>query len=91
MTSNSGTPHRPIGTSRGHALTYSISKSIVSRRRVADSALARQDEGNNDTIDLEMELRVGGTFSSLMEAKDGSFDFDFAGTYTKLVTNELIE
>ena len=37
-------------------LAYSISKSIVSRRRTADSAIARQGEGNNDTIDLEMEL-----------------------------------
>ena len=63
----------------------------MSRRRVADSALARQDEGNNDTIDLEMELRVGGAISSRMEAKDGSFGFEFASTYTKLVTNELIE
>jgi uncharacterized protein YndB with AHSA1/START domain len=26
-----------------------------------------------------------------MEAKDGSFGFDFAGTYTKVVPNELIE
>jgi uncharacterized protein YndB with AHSA1/START domain len=26
-----------------------------------------------------------------MEAKDGSFGFDFAGTYTKLVPNRLIE
>jgi hypothetical protein len=33
----------------------SISKSIVSRRRAEDSAVARQGEGNNDTIDLEME------------------------------------
>jgi hypothetical protein len=33
----------------------SISKSIVSRRRAADSAVALQGEGNNDTIDLEME------------------------------------
>ena len=37
---------------------YSISKSIVSRRRAADSAVARQGEGNNDTIALEMELRL---------------------------------
>jgi hypothetical protein len=37
---------------------YSISKSIVSRRRAADSVVARQGEGNNDTIDLEMELLV---------------------------------
>ena len=26
-----------------------------------------------------------------MEAKDGSFGFDFAGIYTKIIPNELIE
>jgi uncharacterized protein YndB with AHSA1/START domain len=26
-----------------------------------------------------------------MEAKDGSFGFDFAGTYTRVVPNKLIE
>ncbi len=30
----------------------------------------------------ENDLRVGGTFSSRMEAKDGSFGFDFGGEYT---------
>jgi uncharacterized protein YndB with AHSA1/START domain len=38
-----------------------------------------------------VDLRVGGSFSSRMEAKDGSMGFDFAGTYTKVVPNELIE
>lgn len=38
-----------------------------------------------------VDLRVGGSFTSRMEAKDGSFGFDFAGTYTKIVPNELIE
>ena len=38
-----------------------------------------------------VDLREGGTFSSRMEAKDGSFGFDFAGTYTKIVPHELIE
>ena len=38
-----------------------------------------------------VDLRVGGAFTSRMEAKDGSFGFDFAGTYTKIVPNELIE
>lgn len=37
------------------------------------------------------DLREGGAFSSRMEAKDGSFGFDFAGTYTKIVPNKLIE
>lgn len=43
------------------------------------------------TTSSSVELRVGGVFSSRMEAKDGSFGFDFAGTYTKIVQNELIE
>jgi uncharacterized protein YndB with AHSA1/START domain len=36
-------------------------------------------------------LRVGGAFSSRMEAKDGSMGFDFAGTYTQVIENQLIE
>lgn len=37
------------------------------------------------------DLRVGGKFSSRMEAKDGSMGFDFEGVYTKIVTNKVIE
>ena len=38
-----------------------------------------------------VDLRVGGKFSSRMEAKDGSFGFDFAGEYTKVVPPKLLE
>lgn len=38
-----------------------------------------------------VDLKVGGAFSSRMEAKDGSFGFDFAGTYTQVVPHRLIE
>ena len=38
-----------------------------------------------------VDLRVGGTFSSRMEAKDGSMGFDFAGIYTNIVEYQLIE
>lgn len=38
-----------------------------------------------------VDLRVGGAFTSRMEAKDRSFGFDFAGTYTKLVPHHLPE
>ena len=38
-----------------------------------------------------VDLRTGGAFSSRMEAKDGSVGFDFAGTYTNIVPNRLIE
>jgi uncharacterized protein YndB with AHSA1/START domain len=43
------------------------------------------------TTSATVDLRVGGAFTSRMEAKDGSFGFDFVGTYTKIVPNELIE
>ena len=43
------------------------------------------------TAAATVDLRVGGVFSSRMEAKDGSMGFDFAGTYTNIVPNELIE
>jgi len=42
------------------------------------------------TTDAKVDLRVGGIFSSRMEAKDGSFGFDFAGTYTEIVAHRLI-
>src|SRR5690606_9193754 len=38
-----------------------------------------------------VDLRVGGKFASRMEAKDGSVGFDFEGTYTNVVDQELIE
>jgi uncharacterized protein YndB with AHSA1/START domain len=36
------------------------------------------------------DLRVGGKFLSRMEAKDGSFGFDFWGVYDEIKENELI-
>ena len=39
---------------------------------------------NWHTVKATVDLRVGGDFSSRMEAKDGSFGFDFAGTYTRV-------
>ncbi|MBD2870015.1 SRPBCC family protein [Paenibacillus arenilitoris] len=38
----------------------------------------------------ENDLRVGGKFSSRMEAKDGSFGFDFGGVYDEVIINESI-
>lgn len=36
------------------------------------------------------DLRVGGRFLSRMEAKDGSFGFNFSGTYDEVVLNTVI-
>lgn len=38
----------------------------------------------------ENDLRVGGKFLSRMEAKDGSFGFDFSGTYDEVKLYEAI-
>lgn len=39
----------------------------------------------------ENDLRTGGKFLSRMEAKDGSFGFDFGGVYDEVRNNEYIE
>lgn len=42
------------------------------------------------TPHAENDLRVGGKFVSRMEAKDGSFGFDFGGVYDEVSVNESI-
>jgi uncharacterized protein YndB with AHSA1/START domain len=42
------------------------------------------------TPKAENDLRAGGKFLSRMEAKDGSFGFDFWGVYDEVVNNQLI-
>jgi len=39
----------------------------------------------------ENDLRPGGSFLSRMEAKDGSFGFDFGGIYDAITIHEYIE
>jgi len=39
----------------------------------------------------ENDLKIGGKFSYRMEAKDGSFGFDFGGVYDAVKNNEYIE
>lgn len=42
------------------------------------------------TPSAENDLRIGGKFSSRMEAKDGSFGFDFYGTYDDVIEHKKI-
>ena len=42
------------------------------------------------TPKAENDLTIGGKFNYRMEAKDGSFGFDFWGIYDKIIPNELI-
>ena len=43
------------------------------------------------TPHAENDLRAGGKFMSKMEAKDGSFGFDFGGVYDKVEDKRYIE
>lgn len=43
------------------------------------------------TTSATVDLRPGGRFCSRMEAKDGSFGFDFEGEYTRVEPHRLIE
>jgi uncharacterized protein YndB with AHSA1/START domain len=42
------------------------------------------------TPKAENDLRPGGKFTYRMEAKDGSFGFDFGGVYDEVKPNELL-
>ena len=42
------------------------------------------------TPSAENDLRVGGKFSAKMEAKDGSFGFDFGGVYDEVKLHQVI-
>ena len=43
------------------------------------------------TTKAENELRIGGKFNYRMEAKDGSFGFDFWGIYDEIKLNEILK
>jgi Uncharacterized conserved protein len=51
------------------------------------------NNASNDwhTPRAEVDLRKGGRFLSRMEAKDGSFGFDFGGTYTQVELHKRID
>lgn len=65
----------------------------VWRAYVAPEDIKQWNAASDDwhTTAATVDLRAGGAFSSRMEAKDGSFGFDFAGVYTNVVDQKLIE
>ncbi len=60
---------------------------------VSPEDIVRWNAASDDwhTTRSSVDLKPGGKFCSRMEAKDGSFGFDFEGTYTNVVTHSLIE
>lgn len=67
--------------------------SAVWRAYVTPEDIKQWNAASDDwhTTAASVDLRLGGAFSSRMEAKDGSFGFDFAGVYTKIIEQQLIE
>jgi uncharacterized protein YndB with AHSA1/START domain len=64
----------------------------VWRRYTTPGDIVQWNAASDDwhTTRASVDLRPGGAFSSRMEAKDGSFGFDFAGTYTEVVPRKRI-
>jgi len=54
--------------------------------------ITRWNNASDDwyTPRAENDLRVGGRFNYRMEAKDGSYGFDFGGQYDAITANEYI-
>ena len=73
---------------RVHAPLAAVWKAYTTPEDIVQWNAASQDW---HTTKATVDLRVGGAFSSRMEAKDGSFGFDFAGVYTKVIPQALIE
>lgn len=73
--------------------TVSAPRSRVWKAYSNPDDIVRWNAASDDwhTTRSTVDLRPGGRFCSRMEAKDGSFGFDFEGTYTRIVPESLIE
>jgi len=74
------------------ALINASIEEVWSRWTTPDDIL-RWNNASDDwhTTKAENDLRTGGHFLSRMEAKDGSFAFDFAGIYDLVLEHKYIE
>jgi uncharacterized protein YndB with AHSA1/START domain len=73
------TIHRPVGVVWDY---YTKPEHVVNWNFASDDWHC--PEAKND-------VREGGTFSYIMAAKDGSFSFDFCGTYNVVIENTTLE
>lgn len=72
--------------------TIKASLEEVWRRYNSPQDIQQWNAASDDwhTTASTVDLRVGGMFSSRMEAKDGSMGFDFEGTYTEVREHQRI-
>ena len=77
------------------SVTATVTASVerVWRAYTTPEDIVRWNAASDDwhTTTASVDLRVGGRFSSRMEAKDGSMGFNFAGVYTRVEEHKLIE
>ena len=75
------------------AVTIDAPLSVVWKRWTTPADIRVWNHASDDwhTTKAENDLREGGSFLFRMEAKDGSFGFDFSGTYDEVIPNRLIE
>jgi uncharacterized protein YndB with AHSA1/START domain len=88
------TPYRPAATiiTVKTTIPAPISIDTIWAAYTTPSDIKQWNAASSDwhTTQSTVDLRLGGLFSSRMEAKDGSFGFDFSGTYTQIVLHELL-
>jgi uncharacterized protein YndB with AHSA1/START domain len=73
-------------------ITVNVPASKVWESWTDPKHITKWNSGHPDwhTPSATNDVRVGGLFSSRMEAKDGSMGFDFAGTYTEVVPEKRL-
>ena len=66
---------------------------IVWKCWITPEDIVRWNNASEDwyTPRAQNDLQVDGTFNYRMEARDGSFGFDFSGIYSNVIPNKLIE
>lgn len=70
-----------------HAPIEKVWGSFTKPEHITGWAFASDDW---ESPEAENDVSVGGRFKTVMRAKDGSTSFDFTGTYTTVILNELI-
>lgn len=91
--------HASLATMRRYPTTITVETTVAApiddvwRAWTTPGDITQWNTASDDwhTTSEALDLRVGGAFSSRMEAKDGTMGFDVAGTYTRIVPHAAIE
>ena len=72
--------------------TIKASREVVWKYLTEPAHVVNWNHASDDwhTTRAENDLQIGGKFNYRMEAKDGSFGFDFEGVYEQIVKEQLI-